>query len=77
MTEESNEENKESATVSVKVDDRVRRIGKPGPIGTVKALREEVVGSSGEADKKEVLVKIQWDNGTLSYFAPESIEPAE
>lgn len=73
MTEENNTSNAVH-TVDYKINDRVRRVKKTGPLGTVKALREEVVGSSGEANRKEVLVKIQWDNGTLSYFAPESIE---
>ena len=77
MTEETNGESGDSqktAECQVKVDDRVRRVGRSGPVGTVKSLREEVIGSSGEAGKKEVLVKIQWDNGTLSYFSPESVE---
>lgn len=67
----------ESAETPVfKVNDRVKRIGRSAPLGTVKAIREEVIGSSGEAGRKEVLVKIQWDNGSLSYFAPESVELA-
>lgn len=74
MTEEKKTEAQTSSECTVKVDDRVRRIGRTAPVGTVKALREEVIGSSGEASKKDVLVKVQWDNGTLSYFAPESIE---
>jgi hypothetical protein len=57
-----------------KIDDRVKRIGRPGCLGTVKVLREEVIGSSGESSKCEFLIKVQWDNGTLSYFAPESLE---
>lgn len=73
MTDENNIASA-AKTVEFKISDRVRRVKKAGPLGTVKALREEVVGSSGEANRKEVLVKIQWDNGTLSYFAPESIE---
>lgn len=71
-----NDQAAENTMVNYKVEDRVRRVGRAAPLGTVKALREEVVGSSGEADRKETLVKIQWDNGTLSYFSPESIELA-
>jgi len=62
--------------LKIKVEDRVKRQDRAGCLGTVVALREEVVGSSGQASHKEVLVKVQWDNGTVSYFSPESLVAA-
>lgn len=56
--------------------DRVRRKSNGGGVGTVQELREEVTGTSGEASEKGLMVKVLWDNGTLSYFSPEALEPA-
>ncbi len=64
----------EKQKTEYKSDDRVKRLDRPGCLGTVLTLREEVVGSSGEAALRSVMVKIQWDNGTVSYFQPEAIE---
>ena len=58
----------------VKVNDRVKRIGRQGCLGLVKAVKEEVVGTTGDKKDKGLLVEVQWDNGTVSYFAPEGLE---
>ena len=64
----SNDKNK------IKVSDRVKRINLPGSCGTVKELREEVTGTTGTANGKAMMVAVLWDNGTFSYFSPESLE---
>ena len=56
------------------VNSRVCKKNNPGCQGTVKLVREETLGSSGDTREKSLIVQVQWDNGTLSYFDPESIE---
>ena len=60
----------------VKVNDRVKRKGRDGSLGTVKNIKEEVIGTKGDAKDRGLLIEVQWDNGTLSYFDPESLEGA-
>ena len=57
-----------------KVNDRVKNLLTPRCLGVVKEVHEEVIGSSGDTRDKAVLVKVLWDNGTLSYFSPEALE---
>lgn len=57
-----------------KVNDRVKRKNNLGCLGVVKEVREEIVGSAGDTREKALIVKVLWDNGTVSYFDPESIE---
>ena len=64
------------AATDLKVDDRVRRCGGEGCLGVIKEIREEIVGTSGDTTDKALLVKVLWDNGTLSYFSPEALERA-
>jgi hypothetical protein len=45
-----------------------------GCIGTVKSLREETTLAAAESKAKSLMVLVQWDNGTLSYHGPESLE---
>jgi hypothetical protein len=45
-----------------------------GCTGTVKALREETTLAAAESRAKSVMVLVQWDNGTLSYHGPDSLE---
>ena len=45
-----------------------------GCVGTVKALREETTLAAAESRAKSLMVLVQWDNGTLSYHGPESLE---
>jgi hypothetical protein len=45
-----------------------------GCVGTVKALREETTLAAAESRAKSIMVLVQWDNGTLSYHGPESLE---
>ena len=47
-----------------------------GCAGTVKTLREETTLAAAESRAKSIMVLVQWDNGTLSYHGPESLELA-
>lgn len=65
-----------SSSKNFKINDRVRRAAGLGCCGIVKDVRSEVTASSAEAREKSLLVQVLWDNGTLSYFSPESLELA-
>ena len=58
-----------------KVNDRVRRVSGQGCLGNVKDVRSEIT-SAGRADEgnKNLMINVQWDNGTLSYFSPSTLE---
>ena len=45
-----------------------------GCIGTIKALREETTLAPQESRAKALMIQVMWDNGTLSYHGPESLE---
>ena len=62
-----------------KVNDRVKRAGVSGCYGTVKAVRAETINVTSHADEKDknLMVNVQWDNGTLSYFSPSALEPVK
>lgn len=53
--------------------DRVRRSTGEGCLGTVLDVRTEVVVSTLEMKEKGLIVAVQWDNGTMSYFGPEGL----
>ena len=55
-------------------EERVKRKSGKGCQGTVQDVRTEVTASTGDTSEKGWLVNVQWDNGTLSYFAPEALE---
>jgi hypothetical protein len=62
-----------------KQGDRVVRAGIPGPKGTVQKIRIESIRNTIKEEGKEepgVAVTVLWDNGTLSHFIPEGLEPA-
>ncbi|NLF24711.1 MAG: hypothetical protein GX589_03520 [Deltaproteobacteria bacterium] len=65
------------ATTNLKVNDRVKRVGVERSYGLIKEVREEIIGTSGDTKDKGILVKVQWDNGTISYFSPESLQLIE
>lgn len=56
------------------VNDRVKRVSGQGCHGIVKDVRVET--TSATSKEKPLLVLVQWDNGTASYFAPESLTKA-
>ncbi len=60
-----------------KIGDRVKKVGEPGPLGTVNKVRVETVRTTVRSSTDEppgVSVTILWDNGTLSHFVPDGIE---
>lgn len=63
-----------TTNTNLKKNDRVKRRERPGCLGVIKDIREEVIGSGGDAQEKALLVEVQWDNGVVSYFAPEALE---
>ena len=64
------------STKKLKVNDRVKRVSVPGCTGIIKDIREETMVSAANVDNKDrsQMVAVQWDNGTVSMFAPESLE---
>lgn len=59
---------------SLSVSDRVRRKDRFGSRGTIQEIRAESTISSASEQNRGLLVSVLWDNGTLSYFSPESLE---
>ncbi len=59
------------------VNDRVKSKDAERCLGVVKEVHEEVIGTTGDIKDKALMVKVQWDNGTFSYFAPEALEILE
>jgi len=47
-----------------------------GCAGTVKNIREETTLAAQESRSKSRMFLVQWDNGTLSYHGPDSLELA-
>jgi len=58
----------------IKVNNRVKRANAAGCLGVVQELRKEVMSAAKKNKETPLLVKVQWDNGTTSYFSPESLE---
>lgn len=52
---------------------RVQRKSGSRSLGTVKEIRTEVTASTGEMGDKGLMVVVDWDNGTQSYFTPNSL----
>lgn len=78
MAEEANDLIKkkeiEESKLNVAVSDRVKRSDYPGCHGVIKELHQEVTGSSGQTARRAWLCKVQWDNGTFSYYNPFHLE---
>jgi hypothetical protein len=66
------------AAKKFKQEERVRRASHKGCDGTVIEVRTELEngGLSEEAREKGVMVGVKWDNGTISFMAPEALEAA-
>ena len=61
-------------TKKLKAQDRVKRINIPGCLGTVKEIKNEVTAKSQDSREKNLMVSVQWDNGTVSYMTPDALE---
>lgn len=57
--------------IKLATNDRVKRTSGEGCHGIVKEVRAETTAAASK--EKPLLVLVQWDNGTASYFAPESL----
>lgn len=69
------EEASRTLGTEISVNDRVRRVSGEGPFGTVEEVREEINTSATDRPRaKKFLVRVRWDSGTVSYFAPESLQ---
>ena len=56
------------------VQDRVTRASGDGCQGTVVFVRDELLSPSSNLERELVpMVKVLWDNGTLSYYAPDAL----
>ena len=55
-------------------NDRVKWCDKSQSHGTVTDVREEVTGTSGEAEKKALMIYVRWDDGTQSCVAPGAVQ---
>ena len=62
--------------MSFEVNDRVKQINKESCSGTVIEIRNETVTNKALKNEPPKLVKVHWDNGTKSYFSPESLTAA-
>ncbi|RME57942.1 MAG: hypothetical protein D6780_07570 [Candidatus Dadabacteria bacterium] len=65
--------------IPFKVGDRVKKIRSRGCLGTVKEIREEATLTSTDKEErvKALMIAVEWDNGTYSYFTPEGLEKVD
>jgi hypothetical protein len=57
------------------VNTRVKKKSGDGPYGVVDEVREEINTSATDRPKaKKYLIKVRWDSGTVSFFAPDALE---
>lgn len=62
----------------LKVGDKVTQVDIEGIKGIIKDIRYEVTSKADPKEReKSILVSVQWDNGTYSYFAPEKLKQAQ
>ena len=65
-------------TSKLKVGDRVTQADKGGLKGIIKDILSEVTAKADQKEReKSLLISVLWDNGTLSYFAPEKLKVVE
>lgn len=57
----------------LEVGARVMRKQRQGCRGTVKEVRAEVTATTGETEDRGLMVVVDWDNGTQSYFTPNNL----
>ena len=61
------------AAKKLKVGDRVIKKDESGVRGVIKNMRPEVGNTKGSKEEKNMIVNVQWDNGTLSYCSPDAL----
>ena len=58
-----------------KVSDRVKRVEPRGSQGTVIKVRQESLSPSANQNREVLpLIKVNWDNGSVSYHAPDALQ---
>jgi len=57
----------------IEMDARVVRADGTGCKGIVSSVRED---SIAKGDERGIIIGVQWDNGTYSYFTPDALKVA-
>ncbi len=57
-----------------KVNDRVQRASGKGPLGFVTSIRTDSLAVSSTREESGILLGVQWDNGSYSFFTPTSLK---
>jgi len=65
-------------TKKFKIEERVRRANQTGCDGAVIEVRMELenAGLNEDAREKGAMIGVKWDNGTVSFLAPDALEAA-
>ncbi len=61
------------STSEFKENDVVVKVGTAGIRGVIKEIKYEITGTQGSKEKGQ-MISVEWDNGTISYLAPEALE---
>jgi len=56
----------------ISVDGKVVRADGTGVRGVVVSIREEI-GTKAVSSESGIIIGVQWDNGTLSFFTPDAL----
>ena len=64
----------ENKIKKIKENDRVKRIQGASTQGLVTLIRTDSGGGAAERGERGVMIGVQWDNGTFSYFTPDALE---
>jgi len=68
-------ESHENVPLVFAVNTRVKKRNGEGPYGVVDEVREEINTSATDRPKaKKYLIRVRWDSGTVSFFAPDALE---
>jgi hypothetical protein len=66
----------ENVPLTFPLNSRVMKKNGEGPRGVVEEVREEINTSATDRPKlKKYLIKVKWDSGTVSFFAPDALAP--
>ena len=71
MAEENSGKNKK-----FKEKGKVKRVQGSPALGIVTSIRADSGGGASERGERGIMVGVQWDNGTFSYFTPDALELA-
>lgn len=60
--------------IEFKEKDRVQRTNGQGPLGFVVSIRHDSAAVSSTREESGVLVGVNWDNGSYSFFTPSALK---